>query len=358
MAQIELIVIGASAGGLEAISDIVGRLPADLDVAILIAVHTGAEATSYLPEILARRTKLPVAFANNTGKIEPNQIYIAPPNYHLTVEEGRMCLSHGPKENGFRPAVDPLFRTAARVYGNRVMGVILSGALDDGTYGLKMIKDAGGVTVVQDPEQATHPGMPSSALRFVDVDYVLPTEDIAKLIASSTNGGLAAMAGPRRPAPKKKQEPEPQHQSEETNVEEMEETFGAPSGLTCPDCGGALWRLQNGALTRFRCHVGHQFTTEGLDAQQQKAVEEALWSAVRILEERAQLRKDMAERAEEAGARMVSNSFHQTARVSAEQADTIRGLLFARTTPERPAPAQIHRKPLKATRAKARRKAG
>jgi two-component system, chemotaxis family, protein-glutamate methylesterase/glutaminase len=338
MPHIEVVVIGASAGGLQALIDLVGALSDVLDVPILVVVHTKSEGESFLSAILGRRTRIPVLFGEHGAVIAPGRIYIAPPNVHMLISESReIRLNHGPRENGFRPAVDPLFRSAARVYGAATMGVILSGALDDGTYGLKVVKDAGGLAVVQDPNDATFPGMPLSALRYVDVDHVLSAEDIGRLIANPSRSlPPAAMEGEDSMAGK--DEPDPQNFAEETDVEEMERAFGAPSGLTCPDCGGALWELKNGELVRYRCHVGHQFTTEGLDAEQQDAVESALWSAVRVLEEHAELRHRMAKRAGDAGMSAVSSGFSESASDSQRQAHTIRELLFSRTLPDPPPP--------------------
>jgi two-component system chemotaxis response regulator CheB len=329
MSQPDIVVIGASAGGLHALMDIVEQLPADLNKSILIVVHTKTEGESYLAEILGRLTELPVEFARDGAGIQPGRIYIAPPNVHMLVGAHGVRLHQGPRENGFRPAVDPLFRTAARHYGPRVMGVILSGALDDGTYGLKVVKAGGGVAVVQDPDEAAFPSMPLSALRYVEVDHVLPALQIAELITKKhdeSTVGEPTMARPK--------ETEPQNPAEETDVEQMVDTFGPPSGLTCPDCGGALWEITNGELVRYRCHVGHQFTTEGLDAEEQDAVENALWSAVRVLEEHAELRSRMATRAEAAGMGAVSSGFSESAGDSRRQADTIRELLFTRALPK------------------------
>jgi two-component system, chemotaxis family, protein-glutamate methylesterase/glutaminase len=342
MPGLKLVVIGASAGGLEALLSIVERLPASLDVPILIVVHTRSEGDSVLPQILGRVSALPVCFANHLAEIKPGHVYIAPPDFHMLVTPLGIRLNRGPRENGFRPAIDPLFRAAARVYRSSVMGIILSGALDDGTYGLKVLKDSGGIAVVQEPADASFPSMPANAIRVVDVDHVLPASQIAALIAGLSENfikGEPAMARKHRPttqSPRRGdpgEEPEPQDVSDETEVQDMQKEFGPPSGQTCPDCGGALWEIQDGALARYRCHVGHQFSIEGLDAEQQDAVESALWSAVRVLEEHADLRHRMARRAEDGGMSAVSEAFTKSARESHQQAHTIRGLLFGRAEP-------------------------
>ena len=320
-----IVVIGASAGGLDALLAMVTALPPSTQAAILVVVHTRKDANSYLAEILARRSQIAVTFAQHGDRLEPGRIYVAPPNVHMLVDAEGIRLRQGPRENGFRPAIDPLFRTAARAFGSRVTGVILSGMLDDGTYGLKQVKQAGGTAIVQDPEEAAFPSMPQSAIRYTDVDYVLPARGIGEFIGSLRGDERqGATMGRDTPAP------EPQDPAEETEVKEMNERFGPPSGLTCPDCGGALWEVDEGRLERYRCHVGHQFTIEGLDAQQQDAVESALWSAVRVLEERAALRERMATRAEASGMAALSSNFSDSAVDSKRQAHTIRELLFSR----------------------------
>ena len=328
MPQLKLVVVGASAGGLEALLQIIERLPNSLSVPILIVVHTRAEGDSLLPQVLGRVSRFPVCFATDRAEIKPGHIYVAPPDFHMLVTPLGIRLTRGPRENGFRPAIDPLFRSAARVYRSGVMGVILSGALDDGAYGLKVLKDSGGIAVVQDPDDAPFPSMPANAIRAVNVDYVLPASQMSSLIASLSE---ISIKGEPRMAPQ--QEPEPQDVSDETEVEDMQEKFGPPSGLTCPECGGALWEINDGALARYRCHVGHQYSIDGLDAEQHAEVEGALWSAVRMLEEHADLRHRMARRAEAGGLPSVGEAFTKSARDSHRQAHTIRELLFGRAEP-------------------------
>lgn len=178
----DLVVIGASAGGVEALSQLVAGLPAELPAALLVVLHTPPTRDSRLPAILCRAGVLPAAHARDGERIRPGRIYVAPPNYHLTVDSESLRLIQGPTEKGFRPAADPLFRTAAQAYGARVVGVVLSGALDDGAAGLVAIKQRGGVTVAQDPDEALLASMPRSAIRFEHVDYVLPAAAVAALL--------------------------------------------------------------------------------------------------------------------------------------------------------------------------------
>jgi two-component system chemotaxis response regulator CheB len=351
---IELVVIGASAGGLEALLALLKAVPQKSPVALVVVIHTPSDSSSYLPQILTRRTRSPVAFAEDGASIQAGRVYIAPPDFHVLVKDHNLRLSRGPKENGFRPAVDPLFRSASRARGAGVMGIVLSGGLNDGTHGLKTIKEGGGITVVQDPDEATVAGMPQSAIRQVTPDYVLAASAIGALIADL--GGTTTTGGTVVP---KQRDPESQNPAEVTEVEDMQEQYGAPSGLTCPDCGGALWEINQGDLTRYRCHVGHQYSPEGLDVEQHEAVEGALWSAVRVLEEHADLRRRMALRATHAGLSTLSRSFEDSAKETQQQAAQIRTLLFARTTPEpkrSPAASPASARPKAVQRAQAAKK--
>jgi two-component system chemotaxis response regulator CheB len=323
MAGVDVIVIGASAGGLQALLDIVAALPASLPAAVLVTVHTPTESTSRLPQILARATPLAVRFAEHGDRLAAGHIYVARPDVHLLIDGDSLALNHGPRQNGFRPAIDPMFRSAADAFGPRAMGVVVSGALDDGTYGLARIKAAGGTAVAQDPEEALVASMPLSAIRNVEVDHVLPAAQIGELIASRAGksfNGVPEMASKTTEQPLDERE---------ITVQQMNGRFGPPSAMTCPDCGGALWELQEGKLTRFRCHVGHQFSPEALDRGQHDLVEEALWTAVRALEEHADLRQRMSRRADLAGLSAVAGGFADTARTLHHQAQTIRDLLLS-----------------------------
>ena len=348
MARIELIVIGASAGGLDGLLTIVKDLPPRLPATVIVVMHNNGR--SHLPAILARAGTLPVVVPEHGDRLMPGSIVVPPPDHHLLLSGHGVILNSGPRENGFRPAIDPLFRSAARTYGAGVAGVILSGALDDGTYGMQVIKSAGGITIVQDPDEASIPSMPASAIANVEIDYIASAAAIGELLVMLCGQqhvkGRATMAVSKRP--------EPQDQSSEMEVSTMVETFGPPTGITCPDCGGALWEIREGKLVRYRCHVGHQFTSDGLEAGQSDSVESALWSAVRVLEEQADLRLRLAERAESAGLTMVHDRFAQGSRESHRQASAIRALLFGRRDPDLPEPAAVAAPPRSRGRAKTR----
>jgi two-component system chemotaxis response regulator CheB len=317
-------VVGASAGGVEALRQLVGGLPGELAAALLVVLHLSPASPSALPSILDRAGPLPARQAVEGERLERGHIYVAPPDRHLLLHDGVVHLTQGPRENGHRPAVDALFRSAARWYDGRVVGVVLSGALDDGTAGLAAVKARGGVAVVQDPQEALHRGMPVHAIENVSVDHVLTTAGIAEL--------LAVLA--RRPPPSSPDDP-PGLMTYETDIAELDmdamnaEPPGTPSGFSCPDCSGSLWELREGQLVRFRCRVGHAWSADGLLAQQSTNLEAALWAALRALEEKASLARRMAVRAQERGHRVSAARFAEQARDASGRAAVIRDALAA-----------------------------
>jgi two-component system chemotaxis response regulator CheB len=297
-----LIVVGASAGGVEALSELVRGLPADLPAAVAIVLHVAPAGTSVLPAILNRAGELEARAARDGDRIRPGRIYVAPPDRHLVVEDGMLALRHGPRENGHRPAVDRLFTSAAEAYGPRTIGVVLTGTLDDGAAGLAAIKLRGGRAVVQDPKDALHSGMPASAIARTEVDHVVALRDIAGLLAELAGGGRDMTDPP----------PEPQRHSEAPGPEldaAPEMPAGDASGLSCPECGGSLWYLVEGGTPRFRCRIGHAYSEESLLDQHSRSLEVALWTALRALEERAALLRRMAHRAQVAGHSHSAHTF-------------------------------------------------
>ena len=280
--------IGASAGGIPALTSLVGGLPPDIDAAALVVLHLGATARTVLPALLQRAGSLPATLATDMQHPHRGQILVAPPDYHLIVDDGVVRLSHGPRIGGQRPSIDELFRSAARSHGRRTIAVVLSGTLDDGSAGVLSVRRAGGTVVVQDPEDASFPDMPASAMRRVEPDHVLPAAQIGPLL-----GRLAAL-----PAPDDPPADPPAELGEEPTDPEGRGVLPA-SGYTCPECGGALWpRLEDDAL---RCRVGHTWSPETLVDAQSTRVEAALWAAMRALEEQADMARHLAERAGERG---------------------------------------------------------
>jgi two-component system chemotaxis response regulator CheB len=313
-------VVGASAGGTEALTELVQGLPADFPAAIFVVVHFPASASSVLPRILSRAGPLPATHADDGDRFSPGRIYVAPPDCHLMVRDGRMSVRKGPKENNSRPAIDPLFRSAARSAGHRVIGVVLSGNLDDGTAGLLSVKQHGGIAVVQAPQTAQYSGMPRSAIDHVQVDYILPIEQMPALLVELTSGPAAAkelmlMDSDEPPA------------GDEEALADRQTQPGAPSTMTCPECHGTLWETREGAVVHFRCRVGHAYTAESLLAHQADQLEAALWAALRSLEQHAALSRRLAARA---GARVHSHSasaFIEQAMDAEHHASTIRNVL-------------------------------
>jgi two-component system chemotaxis response regulator CheB len=326
----EIIVIGGSSGGLETLLEIVPQLPKDLPAAIFIVIHVPAQGRSQLPHILSRAGPLPAQHARDHEKIEPGRIYVAPPDFHLLVRRGYMRVLRGPQENNHRPAIDPLFRTAARAYGPRVAGIVLSGMLDDGAAGLFAIKSRGGLAIVQDPDDAFFPDMPRNAIAAVPVDHCLSKREIGRMIVQLAKSQMETGAG----AVMAKSNDDEMEM--ETRIENMdEEAFedddkpGTPSVYGCPDCGGVLWELQDDQRLRYRCRVGHAFSADGLVRSQGESLEAALWSAFRILQENAALSRRLCERARTNNQVAVAEKFHNKSRIVEQHAELIRQLLLS-----------------------------
>jgi two-component system chemotaxis response regulator CheB len=299
--QRDLVLIGASAGGVDALRELVQGLPAEFPAAILVVLHVASTGTSVLPQILTREGSLPAAFARDRDELRRGQIFVAPSDHHMVVHDGQVRLTQGPRENGHRPAIDPLFRSAARAAGERAIGVVLSGLLDDGASGLRFIKASGGAAVVQDPDDAHFPSMPKAAMALAHVDHVVPASRMAGLLcalieepieraeqraALEQSVGAAAADDPG--------------DLDRVEIDDPAATrallSGPPTALSCPECGGALWEQADGPNVRFACHVGHAYSIASLVEEQGRSLETTLWSAVRALEERADMHRRLARR--------------------------------------------------------------
>jgi two-component system chemotaxis response regulator CheB len=325
VSDFDVIAIGASAGGVASLQRVVEHIPADFPAAILIALHLPDGIRSVLPQILTRAGKLPATHAINGETIRPRHIYVAPAGFHMTASSGRLLVSRGAREHGHRPAIDPLFRSAAVAYGPRAVGVILSGSLHDGTVGLREIKRAGGLAIIQDPNDTEWPSMPLSALRHVNVDHIAPASQIGTLLQELVmTPSRSAASMPDRDENKVKDE-----LRELTMHQDERDHPGEPSPYSCPECGGVLWELKDGELIRFRCRVGHAYTSETLTTEQAITVEHALWSALRALEEHAAVRRRMAERATLNGNTRTAERYRQRARELDGQAEQVRNLVLA-----------------------------
>jgi two-component system chemotaxis response regulator CheB len=328
MAKHDVIVIGASAGGVEAISRVVAELPRELRASVFVVLHI-SRGRSMLPEILTRAGRLPAAHPTDGEPLQYGRIYVAPPDHHLIVLDGSVRVVHTASENGVRPAVDPLFRSAARVYGPRVIGVILTGALDDGTAGIAAIKEAGGITIAQDPQEAFSPGMPRSAINTGLVDHVVGLRDIPLLLAALTEEEAPAPRAPKIGAHVQPMEPD---LAELPLALHGGDRPGQPSVFTCPECHGTLWEHESGGLLRFRCRVGHVYSPDSMMSAQTDEVDRALWVALRTLEERAALAHRLAERGRGRNHHWVDKAFSQRALDTEREAGHIRALLRSRSS--------------------------
>jgi two-component system chemotaxis response regulator CheB len=289
----DIIVIGASAGGIDAIRAVVAGLPAHFSASIFVVVHSAPDAPGVLHTIFGSAGPLPAVVPANGEKIRDGRIYVARPDHHLIIEPGRVRLTKGPRENRFRPAVDPLFRSAAQTYGPRVIGIILSGGLDDGTSGLWAVKQLGGTAIVQDPHEALVPSMPHSAIQHVRVDYVVPVAEIAPLLVRLAAIPADAQEGDL-PVPrdvKIEVDIAKENRAAEAGVFDL----GDASNYACPECHGVLLQVKEAIPIRFRCHTGHAYTLESLLSEMDEAIEDSLWNAIRALEESAMLMRQAVE---------------------------------------------------------------
>jgi two-component system, chemotaxis family, protein-glutamate methylesterase/glutaminase len=332
--QSKVVVIGASAGGLDALKRLVKRLPADFPAAVLVVLHIGSHY-SILPTILQGDSLLPVRYAEDGQPVMPGVILIAPPDRHLLLEDGMTRVTKGAKENFARPAIDPLFRTAAIFYRENVIGIVLSGLMDDGTIGLQAIKIYGGIAMVQAPEDADEPSMPRSALQHVQIDECLPAEALADRLTEIV-----------RQAPEPASPVSDWHTIEmqakldlrqKTEIEELAQ-IAQPSAFSCPECSGSLWQLKNTNPLHFRCHTGHSFTAQGLAYAQDSAIEEAIWIAIRALHEKQMLMTRHAKAAEQANRRSAASEHLDTVATLERHADVLRKILMRKDKNERDDP--------------------
>lgn len=323
-----VIVIGASAGGIDALRTIVGGLPADFPAAICVVVHTSPQAPGILDQILTRAGALTASKARSGERLEPGHIFVAPPDYHLVVEPGVVRATKGPRENRFRPAVDPLFRSAAQVFGPAAIGVVLTGNMDDGTAGLWAIRQLGGITVVQDPADAMFPSMPLSALNAMQVDHCVPLSEIAPLLVRLTAKPVHAAGDTAVPD---RINIENRIARDENPIDSGVETLGDPSQYACPDCHGVLLQLKEGGRIRFRCHTGHAYSAESLVAAVSEGIEHALWNAIRTLEEGGILLRHLAEHLRASGNTDGADRYAAQSAEARDHSEAVRDLVKQRS---------------------------
>ncbi len=316
-----LIVIGASAGGMSALKELVSQFPSDFPAPVFIVNHMGAHTTGEaLVKVLNESGSLPCSHAHDQQVFKSGNIYLAPSDQHMLIVEGKILVTKGARENRSRPAIDPLFRSAAVAYGNRVVGIILTGFLDDGTSGMMAIKRCGGMCIVQDPDDASYPDMPQSVIANVGADYCLPVAEMGALLSDLVS----------RELPESKEAPEDiviEAKIAQRVLSDLPsvQALGDQVPFNCPDCGGVLWKVKEGKLLRYRCHTGHAFTSSVLLAQQTVKIEETLWVALRMFEERQNLLVTMSHNESE----NPPSSMSQRAKDSQVHIDRIRAMLKA-----------------------------
>lgn len=308
----DIIVIGASAGGVEALKAITQQLDENIPAAIFVVVHVSPNSSGLLPAILNRRSKVRAFQARDRDLIEPGRIYVAPPDHHLLLEPDRVKVVNGPKHNRHRPAIDLLFRSAARHFGKRVVGVVLTGFLEDGSSGLVSIKNAGGLAVIQNPEDAEVASMPRSALMQVQADYCLPLSEIGALLNRLAKMEVQPMAALH---------------SENGELSKTEKKHAITSPFTCPECSGTLWEVNENGEIRFECRVGHSYSLDDISEAEDENVERSLWVALRALEESAALEQRLADIAGERKRQHAHKMFSQKAHSRKQHASVLRDFL-------------------------------
>lgn len=321
MRNSQLVVIGASAGGMAALKRLVAQLPRDFPAPVFIVNHMGADTSGdVLVKVLNESGSLACVHAQDDQAFENGKIYVAPSDQHMLIVEGKILVTKGARENRSRPAIDPLFRSAAVAYGNRVIGIILTGYLDDGTSGMMAIKRCGGVCIAQDPADAEFPDMPQSVIANVGADYCLPVAQMGALLADLVSRDLP------------KNNPTPDDVVIEARIAQRVlsdlpsvDALGDLVPYNCPDCGGVLWQMTEGKLLRYRCHTGHAFTAAALLAQQTAKIEETLWVALRMFEERQNLLVTMSKQ----NGKKSPSSITQRAQDSQIHIERIRAMLKA-----------------------------
>jgi len=324
-----LVVIGCSAGGIEALRELASLLPADFPSPIAVVTHMSAHSPGLLHEILSRSGPLPAVTPVNGERLRDGCIYVAAPDYHLLIEPGRIRVAKGPKENRFRPAIDPLFRSAAQVYGPAAIGVILTGNLDDGAAGLWAIKKLGGVAIVQNPDNALFPSMPEHALEAVTADYCVNLRDIAPLLVNLTSVPVEEVRHMDVPD---HMEIEVKIANEQDPLRSGVERLGAPSAIACPECHGVLRQWKEGDRLRFRCHTGHAYSADSLLAEITDGVESSMWNTIRSLQEATMLMRQLSTHWEETHGVGSGAKLKQRADELERRADALRDLLQATET--------------------------
>jgi two-component system chemotaxis response regulator CheB len=319
-----VVCIGASAGGLNAIMELISQLPASLNAAVFVVLHFSKGALGQiLVDRIKRDSQLHCSIAKDNEQVKPGHVYLAPPDVHLLIKD-KIILAHGPAENRFRPSIDVLFKSAAAHYGENVVGVVLTGLLNDGTSGMWAIKESGGQCIVQDPDEAEYPDMPLSVLQSVEVDYILPLKKIGPVIGKIVKGKKKNGAKPPSIIIAESRLSE----KTSTTIDKLKE-IGEKSSFACPDCGGGLYKIRNGRSVHYKCHVGHSYSQEDLLVEQSSKIENTLWVAVRMMEERKLFFTRLANENRDRGLQKLSDNYHRLAGQLDIHIEKMKELLFA-----------------------------
>jgi two-component system chemotaxis response regulator CheB len=319
MANRDVLAVGTSAGGVEALLFLAKRLPPNFPAAVLVTIHLPRHARSSLDEVLSNAGPLPASFAKDGDQLKNGRIYIAPPDRHLLLDGDRLALGVGPRENNSRPAIDPMLRSTALCCGSRAVGVVLTGTLGDGASGLWALRQCGGVTVVQDPKDAAFAEMPMTALNRAAPDHVVRLADLPALL----NSLAQQPAGEPVPAPRNTRYEVEIAKSGRSSMDEMD-GLGRRSVLSCPDCGGVMWEIDEGEMVRYRCHVGHTYAAELMSVAMDESLRRALATALRALEEREALARKLHRQAISSGHRLLAENWAEKAQEFERETKVIR----------------------------------
>ncbi len=332
MARHDIVVIGTSAGGVDALQRLARDLPPDFPAAVFVVLHMPPYLKTVLPDILDREGPLSASEAVEGEPVEEGRIYVARPGSHLIVDRGHVRVSQGPKENGYRPSIDVLFRSAARAYGPRVIAVTLSGLLDDGAAGAVAVKQRGGIVVVQTLDDATFPDMPRATLQAVGTaDYSVPISELAMLLAMLAR--TSAPAEEAFPTPLEMQVEDDIAHGAESDAQ-VSALLGEASPFSCPECGGVLWDLSAEDVQRFRCQVGHAYSAIHLFHAQQATLQQRLWAAVRALREHALLARQIQQSSARSDWPSPAERFLDTSVQSDENASLLTAMVEAIGKPD------------------------
>jgi two-component system, chemotaxis family, protein-glutamate methylesterase/glutaminase len=327
-----IIVIGASAGGLEVLTKLIKQFPEELPAAVFVVMHMAATSSAEIVvNHIQKHTRISCKVAVNKAFIQSGNIYLAPADHHLLISGNYMLVTQGPRENQFRPAIDPLFRSAAASYSSSVIGIVLSGMLHDGTVGMDAVKRSGGISIIQHPEDAPYPDMPLSVLKNVEVDHAVPVAEMGELVMRL----LQEKVSSETEAPYDIKVEARIAERVMGTTEEIDK-IGKRVPYTCPECGGNLWELSHGSLLRYRCHLGHTFSGDSLMNTLNEELEESLWIALRILEERKNLLSTMVEQEERQGPKTWASGQRERVDDIKVHINRIREVLMSSKKPEDP----------------------